>query len=443
MIVESPQHARERRRALTTPSLIAIDDLPIARTEIELSAPTAEIALASDASEPAKILALVRLHTHPMGVVILDGGLGRSWDAHAPAVWATLGSTIDAHLASDRADPVDEVIPVCVRHRRNVLAGARPITVIVATRDRPASLRRCLESLLRMDYPCFDILVVDNDPPTDETADLIAECFAQQVRYVRENRRGLASAHNCGLEAADGEIVAFVDDDVLVDRHWLTGIAEGFATTPDVGCVTGLILPEQLSTPAQLLLERHGGFDKGFDARVFDMGRHRPEDPLFPFTAGKFGSGANMAFDTGILRRLGGFDAATGVGTYARGGDDLAAFFRVVVAGHALVYQPSAVVWHRHHQDTAALRNQAYGYGVGLGAFLTSAVVHEPKMLAALLRRAPKGVAYAFASSSHRNRGRYDGWPRELARLEKRGLLSGPAAYAVSRWRTRRAVARA
>ena len=173
-------------------------------------------------------------------------------------------------------------------------------------------MRTCLYALLDLEYPRYDIVVVDNDPDTADSAEMIAHHFPESVRYVREDRRGLASAHNRGLAEVRGEIVAFVDDDVVVDRHWLTGIAEGFAADSGVGCVTGLILPAQLDTPAQLLLERHGGFDKGFGLQIFDTDDHRPGDPLFPFTAGRFGSGANMAFDTEVLRRLGGFDPAMG-----------------------------------------------------------------------------------------------------------------------------------
>lgn len=449
MSEQTPCSTSEWEGVQTTARLIDIADLPIARTEIELTAPDAELVFTDEQTQPSKIMALVRLHTYPIGVVFLDGSLGRSWRAHAPAVWATLGEAVNAHLTDDGlpgADHPDDVTTQqhsarCERRREAVLNQPPLISAIVATRDRPESLRVCLEALLRMDYPRFEIVVVDNDPTTNETADLIARLFTSRVRYVREDRRGLAAAHNCGLEAAEGDIVAFVDDDVVVDRHWLTAIAEGFAAAADVGCVTGLILPAQLETAAQLLLEQHGGFDKGFGMRIFDTDRNRPDDPLFPFTAGRLGSGANMAFDTHILRRLGGFDPAIGVGTFARGGDDLAGFFRVVVAGHQLVYQPSAVVWHRHHRDMAALRNQAYGYGVGLGAFLTSSLLHEPKMVAALFRRLPAGIAYAFSPSSARNHGRYDGWPAELATLEKRGVLTGPAAYAVSRWRNRRSAA--
>ncbi|GAS86898.1 glycosyltransferase family 2 protein [Mycolicibacterium brisbanense] len=429
--------------------MAGLEDLPIGRAEIELSAPATDLVLADDLRAATKIMALVRLHSYPVGVTLLDGDLGLSWEAHAPAVWAALGGEVNRHLAADGYPAVESLaelavttdaptLPGCLHRRESVLATAPFATVAVATRNRPDSLRGCLEALQQLSYPSYEIVVVDNDPTTDETANMVKEIFGPRVRYIRENRRGVASAHNCALEAARGEIIAFVDDDVVVDTHWLTGIAEGFAAGDDVGCVTGLILPAELVTPAQLLLEKHGGFDKGFEQRVFDTGRNRPQDKLFPFTAGRLGSGANMAFHTAKLRRLGGFDAALGIGTFARGGDDLAGFFQVVVAGHQLVYQPGAVAWHRHHREMSALQNQSYGYGMGLGAFLASSLWRNPRMLAQVLRRLPSGFTYAFSDSSTRNEGRYDGWPPELARLERRGLLLGPGAYAVSRWRSRR-----
>lgn len=428
--------------------MIDVDDLPVARTEIELSTIEPELVLEIGSPEPSKVMALVKLHAHPIGVVFLDGTLGLSIRTHATSIWTLLGEEINAHLAADGlplATGLDDVArasapePRCVERRERVLARPPMISVVIATRDRPVGLRSCVDALLQMEYAHFEIVIVDNDPTTGETA-AVAGSFGPRVRYVRENRRGLAAAHNCGLAAASGQIIAFVDDDVIVDRHWLTAIAEGFSAADDVGCVTGLILPAQLETRAQLLRELHGGYDKGFQLRIFDTNENRPEDPLFPFTAGKLGSGANMAFDKEVLRGLGGFDPALGIGTYARGGDDLAGFFRVVVAGHQLVYQPSAFVWHQHPREMAALRNQAQGYGVGLGTFLTSCLVKEPRMFAPLLRRIPAGVAYAFSPSSVRNHGQYEGWPAEFARIENRGLLSGPAAYAVSRWRSRRAV---
>ncbi len=429
---------------LAAERMIGDEDLPVARTDIELSAPPDELQLVNGTPSARKILALVRLHSHPVGTVVLDGS-GSAWRLHSAAVWAVLHDAINAHLATDGLGSVDHIdalrsapsrVPECVRRRALVLADPPAITVVVATRERPESLRVCLEALLRLDYPKFTIVVVDNDPQSPATAKLIAEHFSPAVRYVREDRRGLAAAHNRGLQEVHTEIVAFVDDDVVVDHHWLTGIAEGFAAATDVGCVSGLILPAELVTPAQLLLQRHGGYDKGFIQRIYDMHDHRPDDGLFPFTAGRLGSGANMAFNTETLRSLGGFDRALGIGTFARGGDDLLAFFRVVVR-HRLVYQPAAVIWHRHHRDMAALRNQVSGYGVALGAFFAAAVAHEPRMWLGLLRRLPRGLAFAFSPTSTRNRSRYDGLPPDMARREMAGLLYGPITYVVSRWRTR------
>jgi len=425
---------------------VATAELPLARTEIELSDPPAEIALTNATRPHQHIYALVRLHAQPIGTLVLDGTKGLAWQAHSSAVWAALSEQINAHLMADglsyedgiaalRAEPSAE--PRCRRERIAVLTDPPAITVIVATRDRPETLRACLRTLLAVDYPKFEALVVDNDPSSDATKMVIAEEFAHRVRYIREDRRGLSWAHNRGLEETATDIVAFADDDVIVDRHWLTAIAEGFAAGEDVGCVTGLILPSELETPAQLNLEWHGGFSKGFARRTYDMSNNRPDDPLFPFAVGRLGSGANMAFDTNVLRQLGGFDPAIGIGTTAKGGDDLAAFFRVVVR-HQLVYQPAAVVWHRHPQEMSALRQQAFRYGVGFGAYMTSSIVHEPRMLGTLLRRLPAGIAFAASSVSTRDRQPSDDWPVELARWEKLGMLSGPLAYGVSRWRSRR-----
>lgn len=418
---------------MSTAQQISVEDLPVACAEIELSAPVTELEIDDGLPAPHRILALVRYHTDPVGVVLLDAHRGRAWAAHESTVRTAVADAVAEHLRAD-------AITHCAWRRHRISAQPPSITVIVATRGRPHSLHRCLDALLRMDYPRAEIMVVDNDPPDEATAAMVSEHFGARVRYLREDRRGLAAAHNRGLAEADGSIVAFTDDDVIPDRHWLTALAEGFDADTNVGCVTGLILPAQLETPAQLLLEQHGGFDKGFARRVFDMDRNRPDDPLFPFTAGRFGSGANMAFDAAVLRGLGGFDPAIGAGTRARGGDDLAAFFRVIVRGHRLVYQPSALVRHHHHREMTALRNQVYGYGVGLGAYLTSALVHDPKMVGPFVRRLPRGAAYAFAGTSAR-RQRFDGLPAELAGLERRGVLSGPRAYAVSRWRIRHAVA--
>ncbi|WP_425580838.1 glycosyltransferase [Streptomyces thermospinosisporus] len=326
-------------------------------------------------------------------------------------------------------------------------------SVVVATRERAGQLARALDSLLAQDHPHFEIVVVDNAPVTDETKELVHQKYGERVRYVREPVPGLAVAHNAGLAVARGEVVAFTDDDVIADPRWLTELTVPFAADPRLGCVTGLILPARLRTPAQVLLESHGGFAKGFTPTTYDPAAPPRDEPLFPFTAGRFGSGANMAFRTGVLRAVGGFDPATGAGTPARGGDDLYGFVRVLAHGHRLHYTPRALVWHHHRETWADLETQAYGYGAGLTAYLTAILVNRPALLPAFLARLPRGLAHARALTAVRDTdgggaapGGHDSrshpWPRRLSRLQRRGMLYGPAGYLRARQALRKTAAR-
>ncbi len=332
--------------------------------------------------------------------------------------------------------------------------GEPPFTsVVVATRERAGQLARALDSLLAQDHPRFEIVVVDNAPVTSETRELVERKYAERVRYVCEPVPGLAVAHNTGLAAVRGEVVAFTDDDVVADPRWLTELTAPFAADAGLGCSTGLILPARLTTPAQVLLESHGGFAKGFTPRTYDPARPPGDEPLFPFTAGRFGSGANMAFRTRVLRSVGGFDPATGAGTAARGGDDLYGFVRVLADGHRLRYTPYALVWHHHRETWRDLETQAYGYGAGLTAYLTAVLVNRPALLPAFLARLPRGLAHARALTAVRETEGADGggmpgdhdvrthpWPRRLSRLQRRGMVYGPVGYVRARRALRRTV---
>ncbi|MFF8676409.1 glycosyltransferase [Streptomyces sp. NPDC015237] len=318
-------------------------------------------------------------------------------------------------------------------------------SVVVATRERADQLARALDSLLAQDHPDFEIVVVDNAPVTGETRELVERKYGERVRYVCEPVPGLAVAHNRGLAVVRGEVVAFTDDDVVADPRWLTELTAPFAADPRLGCTTGLILPARLRTPAQVLLESHGGFAKGFVPRTYDPEHPPADEPLFPFTAGRFGSGASMAFRTAVLRTVGGFDPATGAGTRARGGDDLYGFVRVLAQGQRLRYTPRALVWHHHRETWHDLETQAYGYGAGLTAYLTAILVNRPALLPALLARVPGGLAHARRLTAVRATGEGAGaeavgapgghdsrthpWPRRLARLQRRGMLYGPVGY--------------
>ena len=421
---------------------------PVRLLDIELAKPLSGVSGHGDNGRCYRwARALVRLHGLPLGVVDLDlSGSGVSAADIADRVWRELNRPIATHLAADglhaasaRGLPLPATATAaCERERQAFYANAPSATVVIATRERPHSLAATLDSILALEYRRFQVVVVDSAPVTGATCEIIATRAGhhQELLYTREPLPGLAVAHNRGLHAAQGEIVAFVDDDVLVDRRWLLELARGFQGADGVACVTGLILPAELETPAQLWLETYVRINKGYEPKLFDIHANRPVGKLFPYAAGAFGSGANMAFRTDVLRSAGGFDPATGAGTRARGGDDLAAFFGIIAAGHTLAYQPTALVRHRHRRELDALRRQMYGYGAGLGAYLTKLVVDRPGRLLDIARRAPPGAAHAFGARSGGREWEH-GLSRDLARLERRGMLAGPAGYLIERSRRR------
>lgn len=106
---------------------------------------------------------------------------------------------------------------------------------------------------------------------------------------------------------------------------------------------------------------------------------------------------------------------------------------RVVLAGHDLAYMPSAVVRHPSHREYGRLRGQLRGYGYGLSAVLFKTVVTQPRWALDFLRKAPRGAAFAFGAGSGHHAGKQAGYPQELTRLERWGMLLGPLAYLRSR----------
>jgi O-antigen biosynthesis protein len=200
--------------------------------------------------------------------------------------------------------------------------------------------------------------------------------------------------------------------------------------------VSGLLVPAELETPAQLWFEQYGGFTRGFDRRVFDLCANRPTDePLYPWNAGLFGTGNNFSFRTDVLREIGAFDPALGNGTPALGGVDSEVLLRTILCGHQIVYEPRALVRHVHRPDYDGLRRQVYAYGAGLVAYYLKTVLAEPRFALDFARKLPAGVRWMLSSDAHINMHKRDDYPAELTWIERRGMLYGPLAYARSRRR--------
>jgi GT2 family glycosyltransferase len=385
-------------------------EVPCAVRLVDLDGPATGLSVDAYRS----VLAVLRRGGRPVGTVALPVGED--------------GIVAATALEEAAARELEPVVPV-----PDPMRSERSVTVVVTTCRNPAPLERCLQSVLACDPAPSEVVVVENRPGGGETAALLTERFAgRPVRLVEESRRGLSFARNAGLHAAEGEVVAFTDDDVVVDAGWVGRLAAAFDRAPDVACVTGLILPLRLDTEEQLWIERLASFNKGFSTREWRMATRAEHGPLFPYACGEFGSGANTAVLAAAARRLGGFDVRLGAGTPAWGGEELDLYLRMLQAGHALVYEPAALLWHDHPDHPERLRSEAFHYGIGLTAMLTKHALFGADRRD-MLGRTIDGIRHILDPGSRKNAAKHAGYPRGLDALERAGMLLGPAAYLRSR----------
>jgi O-antigen biosynthesis protein len=213
-----------------------------------------------------------------------------------------------------------------------------PVSVVVCSHNGERTLRDCLDGLLALDYPDFEVIVVD-DGSTDGTAAIPTQ---YGFRVITTEHRGLASARNTGLAAASREIVAYIDDDARPDPDWLTFLATSFLTTSHVGI---------------------GGpnVDYPGDGEVAECVARAPGGPIHVLvsdTEAEHLPGCNFAFRKAALEGVGGFDAR-----FWTAGDDVDLCWRLRDEGWTLGFSPGAVVWHHARSSLRAYWRQQLGYG--------------------------------------------------------------------------------
>jgi GT2 family glycosyltransferase len=232
-------------------------------------------------------------------------------------------------------------------------------SVIVCTRERPDLLEECLAALVKLAPPPLEIIVVDNAPPGGISSLRIVEHF-NGIFYLRHPLAGLSSARNAGLAVARGDYVAFTDDDSVAHPRWLVSLLTGFAEV-SVGCVTGLVLPRELETEAQMAFEFVlDGFSRGFVPLRFGPDFFASTRP-FGVPVWRIGAGASMVFRRAVFDAIGTFDERLGAGASGCS-EDSEIWYRLLAAGWECRYEPSAVVFHRHRLSWDGLERQIVAY---------------------------------------------------------------------------------
>jgi glycosyltransferase involved in cell wall biosynthesis len=214
------------------------------------------------------------------------------------------------------------------------------VSVVVASYNGGRTLEACLASLQRLNYPDYEVILVD-DGSTDDTPQVAAR--HPQVRCLRhEKNRGLSAARNTGIAASTGEIVAFTDSDCRADEDWLHYLIADLLNSRFAGIGGHNFLPPDDSIVAAAVMVSPGG-----PAHVMLTDRVAEHIP-----------GCNMAFYKWALEEIGGFDPI-----FRKAGDDVDICWRLQERGYTIGFSPAGFVWHYRRSNLKAYLDQQRGYG--------------------------------------------------------------------------------
>ncbi|MBW3539123.1 MAG: glycosyltransferase [Planctomycetes bacterium] len=213
------------------------------------------------------------------------------------------------------------------------------VSVVVCSYNGARTLHECLDSLMRLNYPDYEVILVD-DGSTDRTPEIAREF--PQVKYIGQSNRGLSAARNVGAAAADGEIVAYTDDDCVAHEDWLLYLVRGMQDQ-NVAMIGG----PNISPPSD-----------GWTARCVAASPGNPSHVMFDDRLAEHVPGCNLAVQREMLFKLGGFDER-----YRAAGDDVDICWRFLDAGCDIGFAPGAFVWHHRRSTARAYLKQQKGYG--------------------------------------------------------------------------------
>lgn len=212
------------------------------------------------------------------------------------------------------------------------------VSVIVCSYNGSPTIRDCIEGLIDMNYPQYEIIVV-NDGSTDNLADIVRQ---YPVKLINTENRGLSNARNTGLQHASGEIVAYIDDDAYPDPDWLHYLSYEFEHSSHAAVGGPNLVPPEDGPIAKCVASSPGG----------------PVHVLLSDETAEHIPGCNMAFRRKLLLAVGGFDPM-----YQAAGDDVDVCWRIQHAGYTIGFHPSAIVWHHRRNSVKAYWKQQKGYG--------------------------------------------------------------------------------
>lgn len=258
-------------------------------------------------------------------------------------LWHTGGHLIeDWAFGITRADrspkPAYHAVGGLAAHPAGLLDACPRVSVVVCCYNGGRTLRQCLESLARLRYPDYEVILVD-DGSTDDTAAIAAEF--PEIVAIHQANKGLSESRNVGLRAATGDIIAYTDADCFADPDWLAHLVHQLECTKADGVGGPNISP-----------------DDGWLAACVSAAPGQPSHVLESDQVAEHVPGCNMAFRRTALEAINGFDPQ-----FLRAGDDVDLCWRLQQAGGWITFAAGAFVWHHRRPTLRTYLRQQSGYG--------------------------------------------------------------------------------
>jgi len=273
--------------------------------------------------------------------------------------------------------------------------GRPPITVVISTRNRSESIIQAIQTVLRNDYPHFELSVVDQSE--DHLTESLVHPFLThpRLRYKKTATKGVSQGRNLGIRDSENELIALVDDDCEAPPNWLHELADAFAVDRRIGIVFGNVFPGPHDAAAGFIpvyVRERPFLAKGI------RDKHQVD-----------GISACMGLRRSVWQKLSGFDEMLGAGAHFQSAGEVDLTLRGLIAGHFVYETPRITILHHGFRNWDQGKRLMYRYWYGTGAtFAKHLKCYHWSILSLLARLGWRWafgisqVAAGFGKNSHR-----------------------------------------
>jgi len=258
------------------------------------------------------------------------------------------------------------------------------VSVLLCTRNRGDKIINAVDSILENSNKNYELIIVDQSSD-DKTKTAIETYSDPRIRYIRSDTVGLSRSRNIAIRESLSEIVAFTDDDCIVDKEWLASIIMEFQSDSSLMGVYGRVLPYGKGTPGMVC-----------HCLIDSIEKRTVEIPIIPYSV--LGHGNNMSYKKDVFRKVGLYIESLGAGTWMRAGEDTDLIYRALRKGMKFRYSPIPLVYHDNWMSKEKAADLMLGYMLSAAAVFTKYSLKMDKIAFKHLLERCKDILYKIGS---------------------------------------------